>query len=296
VIISASRRTDIPAFYSEWMMNRVRAGFCEVPNPVNPNQVSTVSLHPDDVDGIVFWTRNPDPLVPHIDELDGMGFRLHFLVTLVSYPPEWGPGSEPIEHATDRFRALSRRVGVERVSWRYDPVILSSVTGLEFHRDTFGRIAERLEGSTRRCIVSFADYYAKVRRRLRGLQERGVCFLEGPPDAFRAVAECLSGIAVRRGFELQSCAEETDGSPWGIRPGACIEGRLFGLDAKRCVKDPVQRPACRCCRSRDIGVYDTCPARCVYCYATNDRDRALRNHRAHDSRWPSLVRPFPGSV
>src|SRR5512135_950390 len=128
MIISASRRTDIPAFYSRWFMNRVRAGYCTVPNPFNANQVKRISLLPEEVDVIVFWTRNPRPLFPFLKELDVRGVRYYFQFTLLDNPRSIDPKTPPAESALQTFRALSEQVGPARVIWRYDPLVLSQIT------------------------------------------------------------------------------------------------------------------------------------------------------------------------
>jgi len=157
MIISASRRTDIPAFYAEWLMNRVRAGFCDVPNPVNPKQVSRVSLAPADVDVVVFWTRNAEPLLLHLPELDQRGFKYYFLYTVMNNPRALDPSVRGLDRATATFREVARRIGPERVVWRYDPIVVTDRTDPEFHLAQFARIRDRLDAATRRCVVSFAD-------------------------------------------------------------------------------------------------------------------------------------------
>jgi hypothetical protein len=292
MIISASRRTDIPAFYAEWMMNRVRAGFCTVPNPFNRHQVSRVSLRPEDVDAIVFWTRNPRPLASHFGELDDRGLRYYFQFTILGYPRELDPKSPPVATAVDTFKALSDRLGPCRVIWRYDPLIFTSLTTADFHGENYARLAEALRGSTRRSVISVVDMYRKAERRLRSL--------DGTPAAVGAPAleetapllRELARLAAANGMEIVSCAEETDLSPFGIRPGKCVDDEViheaFGLDVTR-KKDSTQRPACGCVISRDIGMYDSCLFGCQYCYATQSFERARVNFDQHNPTSPSLV-------
>ena len=144
MIISASRRTDIPAFYAPWFMNRMRAGYCTVPNPFNRSQVSRISLRPEDVDVIVFWTRNPRPLLPALDELDDRGYRYYFQYTLLDNPRTLDPKSPPVDAAIATFQTLAERIGPARVIWRYDPSVLSSATGADFHLERYARIAAAL--------------------------------------------------------------------------------------------------------------------------------------------------------
>jgi hypothetical protein len=294
MIISASRRTDIPALYAGWFMNRIRAGSCTVPNPFNPHQVAQVSLRPEDVDAIVFWTRYPRPMLPHLAELDRRGYRYYFQVTLLDYPRAIDPAVPPFEVALSAFRDLAGRVGPERVIWRYDPIVFSTLTDATYHRRAFERLAGVLQGLTRRCVVSLADPYRKTARRVRALAAQGVtvdCAVpEGP--GLEALLTSLVRVAGDNGIDVVSCAEEFDLPRYGIRPGKCIDDdlirRLFGIevDAR---KDPAQRAACGCVVSKDIGMYDSCTFGCAYCYATSDVVRARQNHARHDPAGSSLL-------
>lgn len=156
-IISASRRTDIPAFYAEWFMNRVRAGYCVYPNPLYPTKSYRVSLLPNDVLGIVFWTRHPAPLIPSLDSLNKAGFTYYFQYTITGYPRSIELRTPPIDVATKTFIELSRQIGPERVIWRYDPIILNRDLGKDWHRDNFSRIADAVGGATMRVVVSVID-------------------------------------------------------------------------------------------------------------------------------------------
>ncbi|MBM4143050.1 MAG: DUF1848 domain-containing protein [Lentisphaerae bacterium] len=277
MIISASRRTDIPAYHADWFMERVRAGACRVPNPVNPARFTDVSLRPDDVDAIVFWTRNAGPLLKHLDELDARGFRYYFHYTLMDNPPELDPGVPRLEAAAATFRALAGRVGPRRVIWRYDPVVVANRTPPDFHRAAFEAIAAALEGATLRCVISLADLYRGAEARLRRVPGLDLMRPEECARAFRRLGPELARMAAARGMELVTCAEEAGAAGPGVKPGRCIDHELirdvFGI-AVTARKDPSQRKACRCVVSRDIGVYGTCPAGCVYCYAARDRGRA----------------------
>ncbi|MBW2057425.1 MAG: DUF1848 domain-containing protein [Deltaproteobacteria bacterium] len=294
MIVSASRRTDIPAFYTAWLMNRVRSGFALVRNPFRPGTITRVSLNPAEVDAIVFWTRNAEPLIPYLDELDAVGYRYYFQYTLVHYPRAFERAAPPRSRKVDGFRRLSRRIGPARVIWRYDPIILSNLTGLEYHKKQFTEIARALEGFSQRCVISFLDIYRKTKRTLERMEkERGVRVIdlhERPADV-REIAGLLAPIARQSGFEITTCAEPLDLQEYGIQPGRCIDGdlinRLFGLDLK-VEKDKGQRKWCRCVESTDIGAYDTCPHGCIYCYANASLELARRNFNQHNSLAPML--------
>jgi hypothetical protein len=295
MIISASRRTDIPAFYAEWFINRTRQGHCLVPNPFNWKQVARVSLEPEDVDAIVFWTRDPRPLFRHLDELTARGYCYYFQYTVVDHARELEPGGPPLATALRTFRELAEQIGPERVVWRYDPIVLTPVTDAAFHEEKFGDIACALRGRTHRCVVSIADLYPKVRKRLQALSKSGLQPIAGEAPGFDRLMRAVVRTAGRNDMEIVSCAEATDLRRFGIEPGRCIDNRLlrriFGIKVIG-RKDPSQRKRCRCVLSRDIGMYDTCPTGCTYCYATNDPRKARANYSSHDPDCPSLM-PLP---
>ncbi len=292
MIISASRRTDVPAFYSRWFMKRIEAGHCEVPNPFNPVQIRRVSLKPEDVEVIVFWTRNASPLLRHLEELENRGYRYLFLYTVMNNPRVMDPRCPSLDEALSTFRALSDRVGPERVIWRYDPLVFSNAMNAEFHMRAYETLAKHLQGYTRRSIMSVVNVYRKVRQRLAALGEKGIEWAECGEEAFAELMRFMASAARENGMALSSCAQERDLTACGISPGKCIDDGLirevFGLEVNR-TKDPSQRKACGCVVSRDIGMYDTCLYGCAYCYATTSLDRAKQNYRRHDPEASSII-------
>lgn len=294
MIISASRRTDIPAFYSQWLMNRIRAGYAAVPNPLYPEKISRVSLLPEQVDAIAFSTRNPRPLFNHLDELDGRGFQYYFLITILGNPREVDPKSPSLKASLDHFLALSARIGPQRVIWRYDPIVLSNKTDSNYHIAQFRNIATHLKGAAERCIISYLDDYVKARPRLATLPAKGMNLAK--PDevqqTFGPLTTALAQISREAGMRLTSCAEIYDLSPYGAQPGKCMDDELVSrLTGKRlsCKKDPSQREVCRCAVSRDIGMYNSCQFGCLYCYATQDFARSAENYRQHNPDSPSML-------
>lgn len=295
MIISASRRTDIPAFYSDWFMNRISAGYCAVPNPFNRNQVSYISLLPDEVEAIVFWTRNPAPLLLHLQELDDQGFHYYFQFTLVNNPKQIDPHSPALDKAVEVFQQLAERVGPARVIWRYDPIFLSNITPFSYHIEKYSHIAKKLQGYAKRSVISFVDDYRKAGKRIRDL---GQYKIEVQPSERLVVADVkdfvldLVNEATANGIELQSCAEKLDMTELNVLPGKCIDDDLvrtlfkYNTSPK---KDPSQREECRCAISRDIGMYDSCLFGCSYCYATQSFELARKNHSEHKPDSPSLV-------
>ena len=284
MIISASRRTDIPAFYSEWFLKRAEAGEVLVRNPMNSKQVSAIPLNPEQVECIVFWTKDPRNMVPRLERLDRMGFDYYFLFTLTPYGPEIEPRVAEKERLQASFASLADRIGARRGLWRYDPILLGEEYSHAFHREKFGEYAERLAGSTERCIVSFLEPYAKVKRTMGTWPQPSV-------EAQRRLIKELADIAARRGIELYTCAGDFSASVPGVHRGQCIDNLLIQRLTGKTVgarKDPSQRADCGCVKSRDIGAYSTCLHGCLYCYATTSRTAALQRYQGYDPDSPLL--------
>lgn len=295
MIISASRRTDVPAFYARWFINRIRAGYCTVPNPFNRHQVAYVSLNPSEVEAIVFWTRNPRPLFPYLAELDERGYRFYFQYTVMNNPRQIDPKSPPLTASLRTFQELAERVGPARVIWRYDPIVFSSVTGTQFHLTNYKQIAQSLRRYTQRSVISLVDDYRKAAKRMADLAQQGikVAMYDGQPsERFDHFMRTLAQIAHDNEMEIASCAEEVDLQPYGIRPGKCVDDayiqQVFGLEVGH-KKDSAQREACGCVTSKDIGMYDTCLFGCQYCYATTSFERAKVHYEEHNPESPSMV-------
>ncbi|MEA3407000.1 MAG: DUF1848 domain-containing protein, partial [Chloroflexota bacterium] len=295
MIISASRRTDIPAFYAQWFMNRVRAGYCTVPNPYNREQVSRISLHPEDVAVIVFWTRHPPPLFKHLRELDQRGFKYYFHYTVLDNPRTLDRRTPALVTSIEAFRALADTIGPDRVIWRYDPIVFSNETPVDFHLSKYEEIAFALKGYTSRSVISILDIYRSISHRLESLEEKGLKVVEHtevPSKDFCALMTGLVEIATANDMEIASCAEPLGLERYGIMPGKCIDDvyirDIFGIQVTD-KKDPYQREACGCVVSKDIGMYETCLFGCQYCYATRSFDRARQNYREHDPQSPSLI-------
>jgi len=293
-IISISRRTDIPAFYSEWFINRVRAGYCTVVNPFNANQISYVSLKPEDVRAFVFWTRNPKPLMKYLPELDKQGYKYYFQYTVIGYPKEIDPKSPAQNLAIEALRDLSRKIGKEKVIWRYDPIFFSNMTPLEWHAKQISFLAEELQQYTNRLVISFLDPYRKTQSRMK--KETGKVFLLSEdafnPDSYRKLFKYIGQLGKDFNLEVQSCAEEIELEDYGIKHGKCIDDELINRitgEKGTSKKDPSQRKPCGCVVSKDIGANDTCLFGCKYCYATKSFGLAEENYKKHDKRSPSLI-------
>ena len=294
MIISASRRTDIPAFYSTWLMHRIRKGFCLVPNPFNARQVSRISLLPDKVDAFVFWSKNPEPMLKFLGELDSRGFIYYFQYTLNDYPQDFEPSIPNVSRRLDTFKAFSNRLGPEKMVWRYDPIIISPATDYSFHTSTFERLAYALRGLTRRVIISIIDLYHKTSKRMDNLTNsndtRGMAMLRNAPEMLELLSH-IADTARAAGMRPFSCAEESNYSSLGIPAGSCIDCKLINDIGGRssAKKDRGQRADCRCVVSRDIGVYDTCVHGCLYCYSTRNWGLARQRYSEHDPETSMLT-------
>lgn len=293
MIISVSRRTDIPALYADWFMNRIRAGFCTVPNPYRKDRASTISLMPSDVDAIIFWTRNPSPLLPYLAELNERKLdRYIFLFTLLDYPKLLEPCLPPLKNRMAAFLELSERIGPERIIWRYDPILITEATPARFHLKTFSRLAESLKGATQRCIISFMDDYPKARLRLQALSRQGLTPRIPTHPEKNEILAVMTEQAKTHGMTIQTCSQPEGVEEYGIENRPCVDptllNRLFNLTVP-CHKDAGQRPWCRCAPSRDIGIYDTCTHGCAYCYANSDFSRSAAARRNHDPKATSLA-------
>jgi hypothetical protein len=279
VIISISRRCDIPRFRFDWFLERLEAGFADVSNPFNVKQIRRVSLLPEDTEALVFWTRDPRQLLSHAQELENAGFFWYVMVTLNGYPECIEPNAAPAREIAAAMVELAFRIGERRVIWRYDPVLASSLTDYGFHERNFAALAAVLKGALRRVIVSVYDEYPRTKRRIAVLEAGNGDFRLLPhydgegrlQGGIRDLLGSLAETAVGAGMEIQSCAEGENLEALGIRAGACIDGDLIsGLRPGEALfpkKDRNQRPHCLCTTAVDIGTYTPCPAACVYCYA-----------------------------
>lgn len=285
MIISASRRTDIPAYYSEWFFNRLKAGYAYVRNPMNPHHISEVSLSPDKVDAIVFWTKNPKPMLSRMDELQDYTYYFQFTLTPYGSDIEKNvPSKNDVIIPT--FKKFSAQIGKERVVWRYDPILLNNKYTMQYHMKYFRVLCDKLANYTEKCTVSFIDMYKNIQRRAAAV---GICPLSSEQE--EELAGCFSEIAKDYGIYIDTCAEEIELGKYGIGHASCIDcHRLerignYHLTAER---DKNQRAACGCASSIDIGAYNTCQNGCAYCYANFNQTLVNDCRGKHDPSSPLL--------
>jgi Domain of unknown function (DUF1848) len=289
VIVSASYRTDIPAFYADWFMRRLRAGYCRVANPYGGGDYE-VRLTPQAVDGFVFWTRNMRPLLPHLDEIRRVApFVVQFTAT--GYPRPLESSVIPGDEAVAQFGELRRLWGPRAAVWRYDPIVFAAGLDAAAHEMGFARLARALAGAVDEVVLSVMTPYRKTRRNLdRAARRHGFAWGDPTLDEKRALLARLAAIAAEHGMAATLCSQPELLAP-GLGEARCIDAERMSDVAERPIaaRENGNRPGCRCALSRDIGAYDTCPHGCVYCYAVADRDRAVANFRAHDPEAECLM-------
>ena len=286
-IVSASRRTDIPAFYMPWFLGRLRAGFARYPHPFT-GEPQEVSLRLEHVHSIVFWSKDYAPFLEHADEVEDRGYPYGCHFTITAIPRTLEPGVPEWQQAARSFEVLSRRIGPRRVWWRFDPILLTDEFGAAHYLESFRAMAAALEGLTERCYFSFTALYGKARRRL---EAEAVPAYEPELADKQALAQELAQMAAERGMTLHACCCGELVSD-AVHKARCVDaGLLTELFPGGSLK-PERRPTrkgCGCDASRDIGMYDTCPHGCIYCYANQDRKRVAARWERHDAAAEALV-------
>lgn len=285
MVLSASRRTDIPNYYSDWFFNRLEEGFLYVRNPMNVHQVSKILLSPKVIDCIVFWTKNPEPMIKRLGELKD--YPYYFQFTLTGYGKDIEPN---VPHKREKmlsvFQLLSDKIGSHRVIWRYDPIFFNETYTKEYHLEAFRQIASALNGYTRKCIISFVDFYAKNKRNMDMMHCQ-----ELELEDVKIFAKRLSEMAHSKGMEIAACAEQMDLTDCGIVRSACIDKALIEKITGcrlRGNKDKNQRKECGCLESVEIGCYNTCRNGCRYCYANYSPESVRRQCGNYDVDSPLL--------
>ncbi len=291
MIMNTGSRTDIPAFFNNWFMNRIRAGYVCVRNPYNPLQVSRYRLDPEVVDLLSFCTKNPGPMLPHIDEI--RNFRQFWHVTITPYGRDIEPNVPDSSEVIKSFRALSEMVGSQAMSWRYDPVFISDEYSLEYHKRAFAEMAQALAGSTRQCVVSFIDLYEKTKRNFP--EVRAVTKPE-QQDLIESFAE----TAGMYGMQIHLCLEDRDLVREHVDADGCFGQAVIEEAIGTHLQVPRKKPAregCNCLLGADIGAYNTCLHGCRYCYANYDQALVEANFRRHDPESDFLIGGYePGDI
>lgn len=293
MIISASYKTDIPAFYGEWFEKRLEAGYCMVANPYNRRQVRRVSLLPEDVDGFVFWTRNLGPFESRLERVAELGRPFTVQYTITGYPRKLERTVVAADRSVQHVKNVAERYGPKAAVWRYDPILFSSLTPGVYHLENFERLAGALEGHTDEVVISFAQIYKKTARNLdQAARDFGFTWEDPPDDVKLNLASKLAEMAKSHGMSLSVCSQRKYVVP-GANAARCIDARRLAVMGGRPIRARLKgnRPDCGCYESVDIGEYDTCPHGCAYCYAVLHRELALNRYRSHDPEGEFLFIP-----
>lgn len=283
MILQTGMRTDIPAFYSEWFINRIKEGYVLVRNPYNPSNVTKYRINPDVVDLIAFCTKNPSPMLTQMDILKPYG--QYWFVTITPYGKEIEPNVPDKRQVIKAFKALSKTVGIDSIGWRYDPIFITEKYSPEFHLKAFEKMAKALSGYTNTCIISFIDLYKKViknfpQARMVNKEER------------LTIGKAFADIGRKYGITIKACAEGEELMPYGVDCNGCLTQSVYetALHSKlNMPKRKGQRAECACFFGNDIGAYDTCRHFCKYCYANTDKAAVIRNIKQHNPNSPFLI-------
>ncbi len=285
MILSVSRRTDIPNYYSEWFFNRIKEGYLYVRNPMNAHQISKIHISPEVVDCIVFWTKNPENMMGNLDILKDYYYCFQF--TLTGYGKDIEPGlPEKPNHLISTFQTLSRKIGAEKMIWRYDPILLNPKYTAEYHIKAFEDIAGQLRGYTNKVVISFVDIYTKIRQQVNILQMKPIT----DADMIK-ISKAMAEIAVSNDMIIETCAEHIDLTSVGVAHGSCINKtfieNIIGSKLQGS-KDKNQRPECGCFESVEVGTYNTCKNGCKYCYANFSPQQVKNLTALYDPNSPLL--------
>jgi hypothetical protein len=292
MIISASYKTDIPTFYGEWFVRRLRAGFCKMVNPYNRHAIR-VSLARENVDGFIFWTKNVGPFLKHLDAVHLQGFPFVIQHTINGYPRELEKAVVNADRSVEHLKRIAETYGSAVCVWRYDTIIISSLTPIEYHLRRFEELAGALKGVTDEVVISFVHFYAKTLRHMNdAAQENTFTWSDPSLDDKRNLAKKLAEIALRYGMQLNICSQR-EYLVKGAGDARCIDVvRLERVGGKRIRADlRGNRKECGCFASRDIGEYDTCPHGCVYCYAVRNPELAQARFKKHNPDSDFLFEP-----
>lgn len=283
MILNTGSRTDIPAYYSNWFYNRIRAGYVLARNPYDPSQITKYMLNPKVVDAIVFCTKNPAPMFSRLHWLSE--FDTFWFVTITPYGTDVEPCVPDSMQVVHAFQKLSQMTGSHKMSWRYDPVLITETYTVSYHIRQFAKMAAMLKGYTQQCVVSFLDLYEKTKRNFR--EARAVTMEEQ-----KYLIEAMAETASDQKMQIHLCCESSSLVREHVDADGCLSKEVLE-QAIGCTlevpKKKTARDACACLLGADIGAYNTCGHGCLYCYANADRQTVLQNMKCHDPDSPLLI-------
>lgn len=283
MIINTGCRTDIPAFYSKWFINRINAGYVLVRNPYYPSQVTKYMLTPSKVDLLAFCTKNPEPMFKYLDKLTN--FNQYWFITITPYGKDIEPYVPDKDIVIESFKKLSKYLGIQHVSLRYDPIFFNDEFDIEKHIECFNYITSKLKGYTYDCTISFLDEYEKVKKNAPDLKFPN-------KDEKIKLAACFSEIANKNNMVIHSCCENDYLAKYGVDITGCMSKEIVERAMDEKLNPPSTkniRKKCNCLIGNDIGVYNTCKHMCRYCYANYNKEAVFENVKKYDENSPLLI-------
>ena len=283
MIINTGCRTDIPAYYSKWLMNRIREGYVLVRNPYYPNQVTKYNLNPNVVDCLAFCTKNPEPMFKYLDELDK--YKQYWFVTITPYGKDIEPNVPDKEKVIESFKKLSEHIGADAIGWRYDPIFIGSGFDVNKHMECFEKIARQLKNYTHNCTISFLDLYEKVKRNAPNIKPH-------TQEEQIEIAKAFYKIGTENNMTIHSCCEKTYLAKYGLKCNGCMSQEIIENAIKSSLNPPKRkniREDCNCLMGNDIGAYNTCGHLCKYCYANANKGLVIENMKQHNENSPFLI-------
>lgn len=285
LIVSVSRRTDIPALYSEWFYNRIKEGYVIVRNPFNRKQLSKIILDNNMVECFIFWTKDPKNFMNKLELLEKYNYYFQFTVT--AYRKDIEVSLRKKRDIIKTFQELSNKIGKEKVVWRYDPILINDYYTKEYHYKWFEIFANNLSGYTNKCTISFIDEYKETKKNSNSLN-----LIKISEKDMIEIASNFVRIGEKYGIKIESCGEKVNLESYGVEQGACIDAKFIsqitGNDTRKYKKDNM-RKTCNCIKSVDIGEYNSCVHNCRYCYANYNSSIIQNNYNKHDKNSPILI-------
>ena len=283
MIINTGCRTDIPAFYSKWLINRIEEGYVLVRNPYNPDQVTKYILSPEVVDCLAFCTKNPEPMLKYLDKLKE--YKQYWFVTITPYQKDIEPNVPDKEKVIESFKKLSKYIGIDSIGWRYDPIFIGEGFDVDKHIKCFEKMAKELKGYTHNCTISFLDLYEKVKRNAPEIK---------PPSKQEQIeiAKAFSKIGKENMMTIHGCCEKTYLEQYGLKCNGCMSKEIVEKSIKQTLNPPKRkniRQECNCLMGNDIGAYNTCGHLCKYCYANANKELVIENMKKHNEKFPFLI-------
>lgn len=283
MIISTGMRTDIPAFYSQWFIKRIEEGFVYVRNPYYHNQVIKYTLDPNVVDCITFCTKNPLPLIPYLNKLNL--YQQFWFITITPYDKDYEPNVPNKDKIVEGFKQLSKKIGINNISWRYDPIFITKKYTIQKHIQEFSKLCKKLKGYTNTCVISFLDLYDRVKCNTPELNKPSI-------QQQIELTKAFVHIGKENDITIKSCCEGIHLAKYGIDISGCQTRNIIEKAIGATLNPPRKRNVrmiCNCLLGQDIGAYNCCPHLCKYCYANANKKKVMFNIKMHDPNSPFLI-------